>query len=93
MAGAAAKEIVCPLTNQVFVDPVIASDGYTYERAAIANHVSREQLSPFDGSALEDRFYPNVMIRQDWGFLQEFKEVGAAVLALVVPVLQLTVPR
>ena len=62
--SATPSEIVCPLTNQVFVDPVIASDGHTYERAAIANHVSRGQLSPFDGSALEDRFFPNVMIKQ-----------------------------
>ena len=58
------SEIVCPLTNQVFVDPVIASDGHTYERAAITNHVTRGQQSPVDGSMLEERFFPNVMLRQ-----------------------------
>jgi hypothetical protein len=58
------SEIVCPLTNQVFVDPVIASDGHTYERAAITNLVARGQQSPVDGSVLEKRFFPNVMLRQ-----------------------------
>ncbi len=46
------------------MDPVIASDGHTYERTAILNHISRGQLSPFDGSVLEDRFFPNVMMKQ-----------------------------
>jgi uncharacterized protein YegL len=58
------SEIVCPLTSQVFVDPVIASDGHTYERSAITQHVTRGLQSPFDGSMLEDRFFPNVMIKQ-----------------------------
>ena len=58
------SEIVCPLTSQVFVDPVIASDGHTYERSAITHHVTRGLQSPFDGSMLEDRFFPNVMIKQ-----------------------------
>jgi hypothetical protein len=58
------SDIICPLTRQVFVDPVVASDGGTYERAAILNHVSRGQRSPLDNSVLENRFFPNVMIRQ-----------------------------
>ncbi len=57
------SEIVCPLISQVFVDPVIASDGHTYERSAITHHVTRGLHSPFDGSMLEDRFFPNVMIK------------------------------
>jgi hypothetical protein len=58
------SDIICPLTRQVFVDPVVASDGGTYERAAILNHVSLGQRSPLDNSVLENRFFPNVMIRQ-----------------------------
>ena len=52
------SEIVCSLTSQVFVCPVIASDGHTYERSAITHHVTRGLQSPFDGSMLEDRFFP-----------------------------------
>jgi hypothetical protein len=52
------SEIVCPLTSQVFVDPVIASDGHTYECSAITHHVTRGLKSPFDGSVLEGRFFP-----------------------------------
>jgi Mg-chelatase subunit ChlD len=82
------SEIVCPLTNQVFVDPVIASDGHTYERAAIASHVSRGLLSPFDSSALEDRFFPNVMIKQkahEWAAQQSGGHVATNSSSLLQP--------
>ena len=26
---------MCPITNEMFVDPVVANDGHTYERTAI----------------------------------------------------------
>ena len=29
------KDLVCPITNEMFVDPVTTSDGMTYERTAI----------------------------------------------------------
>ena len=72
------SELLCPLTKQVFVDPVIASDGHTYERAAITNLVARGQQSPVDGSVLEERFFPNVMLRQkaaEW-IAQQSADVG-----------------
>ena len=31
-------DFMCPLSNQVMVDPVIASDGWTYERESLLQH-------------------------------------------------------
>jgi Mg-chelatase subunit ChlD len=75
------SDLICPLTSQVFVDPVIASDGHTYERTAITNHVSLGQQSPFDGSMLEDRFFPNVMLKQkasEWTAQQSASRAAVA---------------
>ncbi|CAF1596128.1 unnamed protein product, partial [Didymodactylos carnosus] len=37
---------VCPLTLQLFRDPVIAEDGYTYEREAIIKYINEKHKSP-----------------------------------------------
>jgi hypothetical protein len=34
---------MCPLTNTIMVDPVQASDGYTYERSAIETWLQQQQ--------------------------------------------------
>lgn len=36
----------CPITGEVMDDPVIAADGYTYERSAIEDWLSRSKESP-----------------------------------------------
>jgi hypothetical protein len=33
--GMASKDLLCPITNEIYVDPVMTSDGMTYERVAI----------------------------------------------------------
>jgi hypothetical protein len=37
---------VCPITQEVMEDPVFASDGFTYERAAIAGWIVNHNTSP-----------------------------------------------
>lgn len=45
-------------------DPVIAADGYTYERAAIARWVELDTTSPSTGELLSHtRLLPNLIIR------------------------------
>jgi hypothetical protein len=39
--GTTPLAFVCPLTHEVMADPVVAPDGYTYERAAIEGHCAR----------------------------------------------------
>ena len=53
---------VCPIMHngQPMQDPVFASDGYTYERSAIAEWLGRNTKSPLTGLELEDkRLVPN----------------------------------
>jgi len=50
----------CPITNNVMVDPVVAVDGHTYERSAIADVFSQapsdqDVRSPATGDILSDR--------------------------------------
>ena len=56
---------VCPLTGELFVDPVITSDGYTYEREAILAHImSGKEYDPFSRLPLnEEDLHPNKSIR------------------------------
>ena len=49
------NEFICPITNNVMDDPVIAVDGYTYERSSITEWFKRgHQTSPFTNLQLTD---------------------------------------
>ena len=41
--------------QELFEDPVFASDGHTYERAAIEDWISRGKLSPMTNQPLENK--------------------------------------
>ena len=46
------------------VDPVIAADGHTYERAAIQHWLQGSSLSPVTGDKLpHTRLVPNVLVK------------------------------
>ncbi len=40
------NELLCPITHSLFHDPVVASDGHTYERAAITDWLKTSRRSP-----------------------------------------------
>jgi hypothetical protein len=40
---------MCPITGEILLDPVVASDGHTYSRAAIAKWFEQNQTSPLTG--------------------------------------------
>jgi hypothetical protein len=42
----------CPITLDLMVDPVVASDGFTYERAAIEKWIKIKGTSPFTRAPL-----------------------------------------
>ncbi|KAG2501949.1 hypothetical protein HYH03_000447 [Edaphochlamys debaryana] len=54
----------CPITQEVLRDPVVASDGFTYERAAIAKWIATGKLtSPMTNLPFTSRqLYPNNVI-------------------------------
>ena len=61
----ATTTVECPITLQPCVDPVVASDGHTYERDAILKHMLQNGLvSPLTRQALEGRLVPNRAVRR-----------------------------
>ena len=40
------KKYICPITNEIMKDPVIAYDGYTYEKSAIIGYLRKHGHSP-----------------------------------------------
>eukprot|EP01051_Picozoa_sp_SAG22_P004061 SAG22_NODE_209_length_15177_cov_9.282995_11_plen_285_part_00 len=58
-------EMVCPITLEVFVDPVVAADGHSYEREAIEVWLEDSPYSPATGEVLPDRkLIPNQLARR-----------------------------
>ncbi|XP_050428558.1 WD repeat, SAM and U-box domain-containing protein 1-like isoform X2 [Adelges cooleyi] len=59
-------EFICPITQQIYRDPVICSDGYTYERAAIVSWFGRGKItSPLTNEPLLSKsMTPNVTIKK-----------------------------
>ena len=59
-------EYICPLSGEIMSDPVIASNGITYDRSSIEAHFSKFILnqaivSPNDNSAqIERAVFPNI---------------------------------
>lgn len=45
-------ELTCPITTDLFRDPVVASDTFTYERSAFEEHLRSKKTSPTTNSAL-----------------------------------------
>ena len=54
----------CPITHQLFQDPVVAEDGYTYEREAIINWINTNGTSPVTRQPLSiNQLRPNLTIK------------------------------
>ena len=51
--------LVCPITRDLFKDPVVASDGYTYEKDAIETHLKSSKISPMTRTLLTETFRSN----------------------------------
>ena len=63
-------EYICPLSGEIMSDPVIASNGITYDRSSIEAHFSKFILnqaivSPNDNSAqIERAVFPNISLKE-----------------------------
>ena len=58
------NEYLCPITHELMVDPVCASDGYSYERKAIEEWLLKKQTSPIMNSPIQNKqLYPNKILR------------------------------
>lgn len=64
---------VCPISQQPMHDPVVAADGHTYERSAIARWLATSDKSPLTGAVLAHKeLVPNYML------LSSLREAAAA---------------
>ncbi|GMI29135.1 hypothetical protein TeGR_g11047 [Tetraparma gracilis] len=64
------EEFECPITMEVMKDPVIAADGHSYERSAIAEWLAANATSPRTNEKMDGKgLIPNHGLRamiQDW---------------------------
>ena len=80
----AAKHFICPITLELMVDPVVAADGFTYERKAMENWLKchtpvRGINSPMTNQRLKHRILtPNTLIQN---MIKEFKSEKGTYLA------------
>eukprot|EP00873_Tetraselmis_striata_P012790 jgi/Tetstr1/433054/TSEL_022389.t1 len=55
--------LICPITQDIMADPVVAEDGYTYEREAIAAHFRRRAVSPMTNLPIGTAVVPNRIVK------------------------------
>lgn len=48
------RDLLCPITMELFIDPVATADGHVYERRAIADWFKARQTSPVTNAPLTD---------------------------------------
>ena len=54
------EKYVCPILREIMTNPVLASDGYTYEKESILNWIERgNKNSPINGDHLLNIILPN----------------------------------
>jgi len=56
-------DFLCPITTDLMVDPVMAMDGFTYEREAIAAWLRRHDTSPITRQVIPPTLIPNNNLR------------------------------
>ena len=54
----------CPITQSPFKDPVVASDGHTYEREAIVAWMNKALTSPMTREEISPVLFPNLKMKQ-----------------------------
>lgn len=58
-------EFFCPITDEIFFEPVMTSDGQTYERSAIEEWLKTHDKSPLTGKALTNKkLIPNFVMKK-----------------------------
>ena len=58
------NEFLCPITEEIFTDPVMTCDGHTYERKAIEAWLNSHDNSPVTNLPLSNKnLMPNVVLK------------------------------
>lgn len=60
-----AEIVQCPITLDIFVDPVVAPDGFTYEKSALLGWFTTEKdTSPMTRQKMNSTMIPNSIVKQ-----------------------------
>jgi hypothetical protein len=57
-------EFLCPITYELLREPVVASDGHTYEKAAIEKWLRSNRTSPRSGQNMDDLLVRNTNMKK-----------------------------
>lgn len=75
------SDIICPVTQEIMVDPVVAMDGHSYERSAIEQWLTKKKTSPQTNEDMGSNLVvPNHNLRKRiMEFIESFQdfEVGS----------------
>ena len=52
-------DLICPITSRLMTDPVCAADGFSYERAALVEHLKHTKMSPKTKEPMAAEFCEN----------------------------------
>jgi len=58
-----ARLFQCPITLRIMIDPVVAEDGHSYERATIQRWLRLHGTSPLTNETMGTRLTPNIHLR------------------------------
>jgi hypothetical protein len=59
------EDLTCPITQSLFLDPVMTCDGHTYEHDAIIEWFKKHNTSPMSNIVLIDKnFIPNITMKK-----------------------------
>ncbi|CAJ1401224.1 unnamed protein product [Effrenium voratum] len=76
-------ELCCPISHALMEDPVVANDGFTYERSCVEECLKVRAKSPMTGAAIENLvLYDNKKVKSE---TVSFKESVVAEILCVAP--------
>jgi hypothetical protein len=59
------KNLICPLTQEIFFEPYMTCDGHSYERKAIEEWLKNSDISPATNLKLQSKdLIPNLMVKK-----------------------------
>jgi hypothetical protein len=66
------QSILCPITMDLMIDPVMAEDNHTYSKAAFERHIRTRRTSPLTGAVIGTSHKPNWTMKK---LIEELKEI------------------
>src|SRR3990167_9544552 len=73
-------EYYCPITRDIMLHPVVAEDGFSYEKDAVVSWLSNHNTSPKTGKVISDHLINNENLRiLIQGFLSEHPQLKVQV--------------